>query len=357
MKTINISSPHPNAWLRQFKGNETLWNGWRFIFNENDQSYDYLVAFDDLHAPIKLKCPVENTIHIATEPPTVCHYNLDFLKQFSTIITQDVTIDHPGRIFHQPGLTWFIGWQPHKGAAAASMSFEQLEQLFDTPKTKLISVIASNKSFTTDHAKRLDFALKLKEHFGNQIDFYGRGFVEMEDKIDALRDYRFNVVLENANINHYFSEKLSDCFISGAYPIYYGCPNLDEYFPKESFARININDFEYSVQIIKKAIEENYDQRYRKELFSARNLVMHEHNLYPMLINIISKIEQCSNEKTYAPLSYGGKLLPFSSPAFIEHFPDRKNGTDNSINRRLGNIAKMAVSKVMRRLGLGKGDK
>ncbi len=109
MKTINISSVYSIPWLRQFPNGIPEWDGWRFVFNADHNNYDYLVVFDDLHAPITPKCPPENIIHLATEPPTVWRYNKHFLAQFAWVITQDTSIKHPGAILHQPGLTWYIG--------------------------------------------------------------------------------------------------------------------------------------------------------------------------------------------------------------------------------------------------------
>lgn len=40
----------------------------------------------------------------------------------------------------------------------------------------------------------------------------------------------FHICVENNNANNYFTEKLIDCIISKTVPIYYGCPNIGEYF-------------------------------------------------------------------------------------------------------------------------------
>jgi hypothetical protein len=313
---INISSPHANAWLRQFPDGKAVWDGWHFIFNADNKAYDYLVIFDDLHAPIKLRCNPENTIHLAVEPPTVLRYPESFLRQFAWAVSQDKRIKHPGVIYGQPGLTWFIGWQPGSGDTKTTISFKSLEDLFDFPKTKLISVIASNKAFTPDHAKRLSFAMKLKEHYGDKIDFYGRGFNKMDDKLEALRDYRFNVVLENSSVEDYFSEKFTDCVIAGTYPIYYGCPNLESYFPSSSFVRIDVNDFSKSVEVIDNALAEGLDIINRENLRLARDLAMNKYNLFPMLVELIMNIEVGKYGKSTRPLSLDCQLLPYNSDQF-----------------------------------------
>ncbi|MDB2522374.1 glycosyltransferase family 10 [Planktomarina temperata] len=59
--------------------------------------------------------------------------------------------------------------------------------------------------------------------------------VSMDDKLESLRDYRFHIAIENSSYDGYFTEKITDCFLAGTYPIYYGCKNLDQYFQKTRF--------------------------------------------------------------------------------------------------------------------------
>lgn len=292
MKTINLVSAHDNPWLRQFPEGKPEWNGWKFIFNAMEEDYDYLVVFDEISAPIKIRCKPQNIIHLSTEPPLIRHYSDEYLAQFAWTIRQREKKNIKGAIYHQPGLNWHIGWKPGESNLANMLNFEQLKALFDQPKTKLISVISSNIAVTPQHRARLQFAQQLKAHYGDKIDFYGRGFVTMDDKLDALKDYRFHVVLENSSYDHYFSEKLTDCILSGTYPIYYGCPNLEEYFNQKAYCRIDIFNFEEAVKQIDHAINEELDKKFRSELLVARDLTLYKYNIYPMLISLIQGIER-----------------------------------------------------------------
>ena len=114
----------------------------------------------------------------------------------------------------------------------------------------------------------------------------------MDDKLEAFKDYRFHVVLENSSFDHYFSEKLTDCILAGTYPIYYGCPNLEEYFSKNTYCRIDIFNFEEAVKKIDRTISEEFDKKFRSELLAARDLTLYKHNIFPMLIDLIQSIEQ-----------------------------------------------------------------
>jgi len=349
MKTINLVSAHPNPWLRQFPGNVPEWDGWHFVFNAEDEDYDYLVVFDELTAPVTIRCNPQNVIHLSTEPPLVRHYSSEFLKQFAWTIRQGERKDIEGAIYHHPGLNWHIGWKPGEENLENMLNFEQIETLFDQTKTKLISVISSNITVSSQHQARLKFAQQLKEHYGDKIDFYGRGFVTMDDKLEALKDYRFHVVLENSSFEHYFSEKLTDCILAGTYPIYYGCPNLDEYFTQNSYQRIDIHNFEDSVKIIDNAIKEELDKKFRAELLEARELTLYKHNLFPMLIGHIQGIETGN----YGSLNSAQKIRNSVLMPLAQDFPSKADQTkkSSSIRSILSGMAdKFRVFELLRSL-------
>ena len=311
-KTINISSTldeEAALWSRQFPCSTPEWGDWKFIFNSDSEDYDYLVVVHDLHAPVQPRCPRENIIHLATEPPVTKWYKTRFLKQFSWVITQDSRLERAGVIRHQPGLNWWVGSQSPINPERP-LSFSELESLADNPKSRLISVISSNKISLPGHRERLKFVKKLKEHYGERLDVYGRGLSDMQDKLESLADYRFQIVIENSSYDHYCSEKIMDCVLAGTYPIYYGCPNLGEYFPKNSYATIDINDFQAAVAEIDRVIEQNLDKKYRTELLEARNRILYEHNLFPMLIRLIEGIEEGEFGRPQTPSFYGDEMLP-----------------------------------------------
>jgi hypothetical protein len=110
-------------------------------------------------------------------------------------------------------------------------------QLYE--KTKLVSMICSNKQMCDGHSHRLQWAQKLHDN----VDFYGRGFNEIQTKEDGLKDYMFSVAIENASYETYFTEKIQDCFATGTIPIYYGSPDIDKFFNRDGIIFLN-DDFD-----------------------------------------------------------------------------------------------------------------
>jgi len=95
-----------------------------------------------------------------------------------------------------------------------------------TNKSKILSMIYSDKNIFEGHKLRHEVAKNI-----DKIDLFGRGTPNPVDyKEESLLDYRYSVVIENSKTDNYFTEKLIDCLAVGTIPIYWGCPNLGDYF-------------------------------------------------------------------------------------------------------------------------------
>lgn len=105
------------------------------------------------------------------------------------------------------------------------------------PKTKLISMITSDKNMCKEHKFRLEMLKK----FQDKCDVFGRGINFIEDKKDGLKDYCFSIVIENATYPNMITEKITDCFMTGTIPIYYGIDNVGDFFNKNGIITLNDN--------------------------------------------------------------------------------------------------------------------
>lgn len=106
------------------------------------------------------------------------------------------------------------------------------------PKTKNVSIIASEKSFTEGHKLRHDII----HRYSGRIDVYGRGYKFIPSKLEALKDYRYTIVIENCQLDNYFSEKLIDPMVCGTIPIYWGTPNHEK--DKTGIQILNLKDLD-----------------------------------------------------------------------------------------------------------------
>lgn len=145
----------------------------------------------------------------------------------------------------------------------------------DVPKTKNISMVASNKDMCKGHLQRRWVAMELSDRIDTYGTFNGGAYCEDEA---YLSGYRFNVAMENYSDGHYFTEKICNCLASKTIPIYYGCPHIGDYFNAYGIMQcetadevIETVDFvlknpEKFYEMRKDAIEENYRlvQKYRR---------------------------------------------------------------------------------------------
>jgi hypothetical protein len=86
-----------------------------------------------------------------------------------------------------------------------------------------VSIVASEKRQTIGHCL---MHTVIAENSG--LEVMGRGYKPINSKLESMKT-GFQVVIENSSRNGYFTEKLIDCLITGTVPIYYGCPNLEDY--------------------------------------------------------------------------------------------------------------------------------
>jgi hypothetical protein len=98
-------------------------------------------------------------------------------------------------------------------------------------KTKLVSYICSNKTMTSGMRYRHELAEMCRLRGG--VDMWGSQYKRFDDKLEPLQDYMFTVTVHNQKMNHWFTEGLNDNFITGTVPIFWGCPNIDEYYDVE----------------------------------------------------------------------------------------------------------------------------
>ena len=293
MIKVKLTYPH---WPieRQTPAHKGVWGNYHFYCNTPVDKCDYWVVYEGVEGKSeKTICPRENTIFVTGEPPSIKTYKKEFLDQFATIITCHHDIPHRNPIFQQTGLPWHVGRrQKNHINLEFTKDYDELVSLTDFKKDKLLSAVVSSKKDTPGHQDRLNFIKNLKDHFGESIDIFGRGINEIEDKWDALSRYKYHIALENSFFNHYWTEKLSDAFLAGCHPIYYGCPNIDQYFSLQSLTRIDIKNPQKAISIIEKCINDSTYEKAMRIIEVEREKILNKYNFFPMICDHINKVHE-----------------------------------------------------------------
>lgn len=280
----------PQTWLHQLPDTAPVWGECVFVFDRDARDYDWLVVYDDLPerpgearriTRERLSCAREHTLLVTTEPASVKIYGTHYTRQFGAVLTSqpEWALPHPGRIFSQPALHWFYGM-----GRTHSTGFDAMQANPPSEKTHGISMVYSPKAMRhTLHHRRQHFMRHLAQTLP-ELDLFGRQTARpLDDKADCLRTYRYHVAIENFIGPHHWTEKLADPFLGLALPFYYGCPNVEDYFPPESFIRIDIRDPEQALATLRTAMAENAYEKRLPALREARRRVMFEYNLFAVL--------------------------------------------------------------------------
>jgi hypothetical protein len=197
-------------------------------------------------------------------------------RYFDSIITQ---FPVRGKHIHynDPLIAWWVG-----------KSYDYLSQNTVTEKSGDLSWITSSKNVLPGHKSRLEFKEELDKS-GISYDLFGKGYKYIEQKWEGLAPYRYSLAIENGSFRYYWTEKLADCFLSETMPIYYGCPNISEYFPEESIIRIDINHPVEAIEIIKSAISNNLWEKRRDAILHSKQLILNKFQFFPFMTEFIGK--------------------------------------------------------------------
>ena len=290
---LTVPAGVEGLYLRQTQGLNGMskCGKYRFYINEFVENPDFWVVRNKA-VRNRESCNVapENTILFTTEPKSILNFPVKYVNQFGMVCSCQETLKHRNVIYTQPMLPWFVGWHDKNGKPEITMDYDFFANTKAPEKTKLISVITSNKAFTKGHYDRINFVEKLKKHYGDKLDVFGRGFNSFKDKWDALAPYKYHIALENSSAKYYWTEKLSDCYLTGTYPVYYGCTNLNEYFPDNACKTIDIHQFDKAVEIIDKTIADNEFEKNVELLNECKRLVIDDYNLLNMIAKYCDRL-------------------------------------------------------------------
>lgn len=289
-KKVKLSFP-PEKWNieKHSPSGSCVWGDYEFFMNQEIDECDFwLVCGNIIPEKEKTIVPKKNVIFETSESADIVNYNKKFLSQFSFVNSFRKDLNHPNLINSVPVIPWFV-----------KMNFDELLKVQDTPKTKQMSLLASNKKISINHLKRLNFVKKIGKYFGNEIDIFGAGFTEhVYDKNSTLDPYKYSVILETIEVPEYFSEKLGDCFLSQTFPIYHGCSNLDKYFDSKSYLRIHMHNLEDSVKSIKTVLEsENLYEERLDVLIEAKNKYLNNYSMFPVMANILDRVSELNKNQ------------------------------------------------------------
>ena len=310
---ITLPGAPENTNLSQYLDTRHIENNIELFVNSKVKSPDYWFVVEDIESSLQ-RCEInpKNIYFLSAETSLEKNYFKnptlnEFLSQFEKIFTPYDTLQQEIKAI--PFLPWMINsnhgesiYMPHE------RDLTYLKNLNKIEKTRPLSVICSNKSDTPGQRKRLEFVKKIKEHLGDGIDWFGNGVNQIESKWEGIEKYKYHLVIENNTMDYVLSEKLFDSYLGLSYPIYYGGKKIEEIFPKNSFLKININNFDESLKSITSLISSDMNVINQNNLLDAKNIVCDDLNFINRIIDITKKYPAVDGKKNVVLKSKGSIL-------------------------------------------------
>jgi hypothetical protein len=186
---------------------------------EKRMVYSGITVFTDSFLVDPIVDKVKSTLKVAwlIEPPEIHPWTYEKIVEIEDKFDYILTF-HPELLKRGPKYIKYIMGQ--------SRVPDDITNFYE--KSKHISMISSGKAISSGHRYRGEIANALASK--HNIDLWGYAFKPFQEKTEPLIDYEFNIAIMNSKLDNYFTEILVDCFRLGTIPIFWGCPNIGEYF-------------------------------------------------------------------------------------------------------------------------------
>jgi hypothetical protein len=178
---------------------------------------------------------------------------------------------------------------------------------------KVLSIVVSDRCVDEGHKLRLDFikdlderasstslfGLKSNNTLGFEVHIYGKcaslkfknykGELPKASKDDGILPYKYHFNAENHSYDNYVTEKFTDGIVGETVFFYWGCPNIDKYYNKDSFIRLSLKreDREKDIEIVKNAILNNEWSKRIDTIRKEKNKMVKVYNLFPRMETIL----------------------------------------------------------------------
>lgn len=234
----------------------------------------YFLTGDPSHARPE---DVDEYVLAVIEPEVIHHGShvcYHYHKNFDTILTHD-----PVLLAHCPNAKLCV-----YGTSWISPSVYNSIDI--SKKQRKISSITGSKELTPAHTYRkvlYKHQMSITPHSAAPITWFRSSQGQILPNIhnnpiihpgqnskDILfTNYQFSIVIENCRQENYFTEKLIDCLITKTIPIYYGCPNISNWFDVRGWVILEtttLEEFRMKIQRLVSypnyinVINENYER-------------------------------------------------------------------------------------------------
>jgi hypothetical protein len=277
-----------DIWRKQTPGSKGVWGQLRGV--DNFREADYVMCVDNLPPPNVFphsKCVVLNAHPESLKGP---FRDMSGYKCLAKIDARE------GFGFGE----WWIKYD-----------YDTLKAMPAPTKKKRLGCIMSNADTDASHLKRRAWLERFTKNDELDFDLHGRikpwtpqmqryfrgvcgswdprgaaasgGNDHMSGKEQVYLDHKCMLEFDNVG-RYYFSERVFDCMLLWAMPIYWGGQGLHEYVPHESFRYLNIDGGGEDVLSV---VRSDFYETHLSDLARAREALLDELQLWPRTHKLI----------------------------------------------------------------------
>lgn len=161
---------------------------------------------------------------------------------------------------------------------AGKVAFSKLPCVYHDNKDFKISFLCGDKKMIEGHFLRHSIyenqeKIILPKHFIYTSPWDGGK--------DICWESMYHIAVENSRNKNYFTEKIIDAFLTKTIPIYWGCPNINEFFNKEGIIVFNTTD--ELISIVNNLTPEFYE--------SKKDIIEENFNKAKQYVNVVYRIK------------------------------------------------------------------
>jgi len=276
----------------------------RFTLTDSDE-FDFLVSLS--HSREMKSTPKEKNIAVTMEPswspnspkslPSHCKYVITSdknIKGKNVFHEYTFMLHHDSRNNHETGYT--------KGRSREEyLTNLHLRNDIDSKSyPKKLSMFIANHGTLSGSSTHPDSLYSARENLllkilksDLDIDIYGIGWNIQDSrykgsanmKSDGLSDYKYSICMENSREDLYLSEKFIDVFLNNCVPIYWGCKNVADAYPSDSFIELDPS-MEDPISFLKEQVDKPISFR-NDALQEAKRLYFDKYNLFNYLNDLL----------------------------------------------------------------------
>jgi hypothetical protein len=181
-----------------------------------------------------------------------------------------------------------------------STSYDELCDYRASKKGQMLCV-QSNKRILPGHRLRIEFLRKFCQRSPESFDLCG-GIISDEEfrefsnlkhlvannKFLTSAPYKYCLAFDNGAYPNYFGTQFTDALLSWCIPVYWGAPNIGDFFPEDSYISFDVtnpDEIERIVEII--SDPDDYSRRL-PSLEIARNLVLNKYNIWDTIDEVVT---------------------------------------------------------------------